>query len=369
MPGRRAKRDDAWRAAREAATARKRAWWDRLRALQGRPEPPSRATYRDGLDREGEVLPEPTRAQRREGTKPEEARRPSWIRRGEALIGARIDPPCPITARGTRLATSVWGRAWCEHLERYSDFRNRLPRGRTYLRGGRVLHLAIEHGVVRGVVEGRSLYGQTIRIETLDARRRAALERACGTIDAAVDLISGRLPAPLLEELKDPRTGLFPEPKAISLSCSCPDWAYLCKHLAAVLYGVGVRLDDAPHLLFSLRGVDPVSIVGALSEVFTSRPPLPSRRLHHADLGALFDIEIDSGSAPPAPNPEGETDVEDDSDDGPLLATRQELLEVGVPATRIQYWLRVGLLLPTDRRAVYEITPDAWDHLEPLYEV
>jgi len=50
--------------------------------------------------------------------------------------------------------------------------------------------------------------------------------------------------------------GLFPSPAEIKLSCSCPDWADMCKHVASALYGVGARLDQKPQLLFVLRGVD-----------------------------------------------------------------------------------------------------------------
>jgi uncharacterized Zn finger protein len=281
----------------------------------------------------------------------------SWIAEGEQLIGAKIGVPDPVRAEGRNLASSVWGRAWCEHLEKYSDFVNRLPRGRTYLRTGRVLHLILEPGLIRAIVEGRELYGQTIRIAILEETRRRALADVCsGTIDAAVDLVSGRLPRAVLESLTDPCSGLFPTPQEIELACSCPDAAYLCKHLAAVLYGVGVRLDSRPDLLFTLRGIDPEALISSVHGLFSARPPPPERRLAVADLATLFDIDL-----VPAPTPEA-------TPDEPLLISRRELIEVGVPAHRITGWLQGELLLRTAQRGIYELTPEAWVHLEPMFE-
>jgi len=49
----------------------------------------------------------------------------------------------PVNIQGRAIATTFWGKAWCENLERYSDFANRLPRGRTYARNGSVIDLQI----------------------------------------------------------------------------------------------------------------------------------------------------------------------------------------------------------------------------------
>jgi uncharacterized Zn finger protein len=56
------------------------------------------------------------------------------------------------------VARTFWGEAWCENLERYSDFANRLPRGRTYVRNGSVVDLRIAPGAVTALVSGSDLY-------------------------------------------------------------------------------------------------------------------------------------------------------------------------------------------------------------------
>lgn len=194
------------------------------------------------------------------------------------------------TAR--RIGSSVWARAWCDNLERHGDFENRLPRGRTYLRKGAVWHVEIERGVVRALVRGTRLYEQRIEIEPLSEAGIDALRSRCaGQVRAAFELLRGQLPASLLEALRDPKEGLLPEPGELKLSCSCPDWATLCKHLAAVLYGVGVRLDANPELLFALRGVDAEALVNvALPDLAAPPLPRPSRRLRAEDPMALFDL-------------------------------------------------------------------------------
>jgi hypothetical protein len=100
--------------------------------------------------------------------------------------------------------------------------------------------------------------------------------------------------------------GLFPAPGEISLDCSCPDWADMCKHVAAVLYGVGVRLDDQPALLFTLRGVDHADLIGGAAAggaKLGAREPGSRRTIKSPDLGALFGIEIEAGAPAPAAAP------------------------------------------------------------------
>jgi uncharacterized Zn finger protein len=275
-----------------------------------------------------------------------------WRRTIERVTGIAVADLQPIRVEGRRIAKSVWGAAWCEHLERYSDYSNRLPRGRTYLRNGAVLHVGIERGLVAGAVLGSAVYGQRIEIEPLDRARSARLAARCTqAIGDAVDLIAGRLPSPVLAELTDPSSGLFPQPSEIRASCSCPDWAYLCKHLAAVLYGIGARLDGDPQLLFRLRGLDPEALAGGIRRMFVSSPPPPERRLE-GDLAKLFDIEM-IPEAPP---------------DEPLVITREELAIVGVKARKLSRLVAKGHLIALggDR---YEITPEGWDLLEPMFEV
>ena len=163
----------------------------------------------------------------------------------------------PVILTGQRIASSFWGKEWGKNLESYMDFSNRLPRGRTYLRSGAVVDLRIGAGQIDALVAGSSLYEVSVCIDKL-ARRRwgAVIKRCAGRIDSVVGLLQGRLSEAVLEALVDRRAGLFPAPEEIDFTCSCPDSASLCKHIAAVLYGVGARLDKKPELFFVLRARD-----------------------------------------------------------------------------------------------------------------
>lgn len=267
---------------------------------------------------------------------------------------------------GRTIGESVWGRAWSRHLERYGDFANRLPRGRTYLRQGAVWHLEVVPGEIRGLVLGSRLYTQQIQISPLGPAGVERLIEVCGNgVTAALDIVRGRIPGPLLDALRDPRNGLFPDPGEIQMSCSCPDWAQVCKHVAAVLYGVGVRLDARPELLFVLRGVDPDDLVRGMTSTLTRAPrPAELPRLVHPNLSALFDIDLDDGEGSVALPPDEE---EDESEEVPTLR-RSELLELGLSARLIDRWLRSGVLLRTERRGHYALTQEAWREVEPLLE-
>lgn len=206
-----------------------------------------------------------------------------------------LAPVGPLEGNG--LARTFWGKAWCKNLESYSDFANRLGRGRSYARHGAVIDLQIASGVVTALVVGSSMYESTITIRPLDAGRWSALASACtGKIDSLVDLLKGSLSKDVLELVTRPDGGLFPVPDHISFQCSCPDWAGMCKHIAAVLYGVGVRLDDKPELLFTLRGVDHGDLLsGAADEsaALVLRGARGRKVIKSANLSALFGIEID----------------------------------------------------------------------------
>src|SRR5215212_3227789 len=168
----------------------------------------------------------------------------------------------PVTIEGRTIAKSFWGKSWCMNLERYSDYENRLARGRTYLRSGLVVDLQIKKGEIAAMVAGSSLYKVKIAITPVPAGRWNAICRDCaGTIDSLVELLQGRLAKSVMDRVCREGDGLFPAPKEIKLSCSCPDWADMCKHVAAVLYGIGARLDRSPELLFVLRGVDQTELI------------------------------------------------------------------------------------------------------------
>jgi uncharacterized Zn finger protein len=168
----------------------------------------------------------------------------------------------PVKPEGKTIARTFWGKAWCDNLESYSDYENRLPRGRAYLRNGSVVHLEVAAGRVEALVSGSELYRVEIEIAALAAARWKTIKKSCsGGIASLVELLQGKLSAGVMATITRPREGLFPAPKEIALKCSCPDWAGMCKHVAAALYGVGTRLDEQPELLFTLRQVDHTELI------------------------------------------------------------------------------------------------------------
>jgi uncharacterized Zn finger protein len=208
----------------------------------------------------------------------------------------------PVRARGNKIASTFWGRAWCDNLERYSDFSNRLPRGRTNLRNGSVIDLKIEGSEVKAQVAGSSLYKTVVKVAAVPQSQWREISAECaGSIDSVVELLRGKLSQAVMARICKPGTGLFPAPKEISFECSCPDWASMCKHVAAVLYGVGVRLDEQPELLFRLRNVEAADLVAQASAGLTPRKkqPAPARVLDDSQLAEVFGIEIAAGPAPP----------------------------------------------------------------------
>ena len=207
----------------------------------------------------------------------------------------------PVVAPRTRqVAATFWGKAWCDNLERYADLANRLPRGRAYLRNGSVLDLVITEGRVEAFVAGSELYRVTIAIVPLvKARWRRVVARCTGRIGSLVGLLRGELSNEVLSVLTDAKDGLFPQPRELTLDCSCPDWTEVCKHVAAVLYGVGIRLDARPELFFVLRQVDQTELLTSATAGAVSRHrPAAGTRIPDDRLAAVFEIELED--PPPA---------------------------------------------------------------------
>jgi uncharacterized Zn finger protein len=211
----------------------------------------------------------------------------------------------PVQLAGKTIATTFWGKAWCDNLESYSDYANRLPRGRTYVRNGSVVDLQIAEGQVTALVSGSSLYKIKIQIQPLAGTHWKRVQTECaGKIDSLIEMLQGRLSASVMQVVTQPGQGLFPKPAEIKMNCSCPDWAGLCKHLAAVLYGVGARLDEKPELLFQLRGVDPSELISKASAAEAVRQTTTAAgqpAIADADLADVFGIELDA--APTAKKP------------------------------------------------------------------
>ena len=208
--------------------------------------------------------------------------------------------PAPVLIEGRTIAKSFWGKAWCDNLERYSDFANRLPRGRTYVRNGSVIDLQIGPGKIQALVSGSEIYEVQVKVMPVaKARWKSICEDCAGGIDSLVELLQGKFSKGVMERVCRQNTGLFPSPKEIHLSCSCPDWASMCKHVAAVLYGIGARFDQQPELLFRLHDVDHADLI---SKAGTGLPlaknaPAAGKILQSEDLSGIFGLEMDQNGA------------------------------------------------------------------------
>lgn len=210
-------------------------------------------------------------------------------KRGESFVV--LEAP----AGSKKLCTTFWAQAWCRHLESYQVYESRLPRGRSYLRQGKVYDLTIEPGMVSAIVAGSELYETQIHIQPLPLQRwRDLVAASVGEVSSMLDLLAGKLGDSLLHRLIDPQQGLFPQPKEIRFNCSCPDHADMCKHVSAVLYGVAVQLDTQPELLFTLRKVDQAELLADASASAITELGSGTAELGDADLSALFGIDLGS---------------------------------------------------------------------------
>lgn len=206
----------------------------------------------------------------------------------------------PVQIAGRKIAASFWGKGWCDHMESFSDYTNRLPRGRSYVRNGSVCHLEITKGQIEAIVSGSALYNVSISISPLKLTKWESLKCACsGKIGSLIDLLRGKIDRGVMEVVTDHKSGLFPLPGEMKFDCDCPDWADMCKHVAAVLYGVGARLDDSPEMLFALRGVnheelvDVTAVITDVAKAGTSR-----RRIATSGIADVFGIEVAEDVAP-----------------------------------------------------------------------
>jgi len=209
----------------------------------------------------------------------------------------------PVLIAGTKIADTWWGKSWNNNLEGYADYSNRIGRGRNYLRHGAVLDLKIDSGEVKAMVQGGAPrpYAVAVKIKPINKDTWKKIKDACqGKFDSLPGLLDGKFPKELGEILTARGQGLFPSPQEIDFSCSCPDWAYMCKHVAAVLYGIGARVDHDPLLFFKLRNADVRDLISAAVEDKTRKllqkaGERTSRVMDGIDLTGLFGIEMEDG--------------------------------------------------------------------------
>lgn len=267
----------------------------------------------------------------------------------------------PVAIEGRTIARTFWGKQWCENLESYSDYANRLPRGRTYVRNGSVVDLQIEKGKISALVAGSDVYQVDITVHALDKKLWQGILKECaGKVGSLVELLQGRLSDAVMKVVTRQVDGLFPAPRQISFRCSCPDSAWMCKHVAAVLYGVGARFDRQPELLFLLRHVDPQELIrqaGSVPVVEKSK----HRQLEGADLSALFGIELDEIPAA-ATVPKTVTPAPRVKPASPRKTAKNirasELIARGIPRHMVQSWLDSGVLERSGQRGIYLTTKE-----------
>lgn len=232
----------------------------------------------------------------------------------------------PIEIQGRSIAKKFWGKQWCEHLETFSDFSNRLPRGRTYVRNGSVCHLRITEGYVEAFVSGSRLYNVKMEISSLERNKWKAIKDKCGgQIGSLLELLKGKLSDHVMEIVANHKEGLFPNEREIHYSCNCPDWANMCKHVAAVFYGIGSRLDEQPDLLFLLRGVDASELI---TTKLTTTPAETNDLLDDEGLSDIFGIDLDNTAEqqPPKQNKQKR----------PVSKTAEKTMTKGKATSKIQ---------------------------------
>jgi uncharacterized Zn finger protein len=207
-------------------------------------------------------------------------------------------PVSPVVIEGRTIAKTFWGRSWCDNLEHYSDYSNRMPRGRTYVRNGSVVDLQIAPGEIHARVSGSEIYEVVVKVSAVPEPRWTGICADCaGAIDSLVELLQGRFSKGVMERICQQKTGLFPAPAELHFHCSCPDWASMCKHVAAVLYGIGARLDARPELLFKLRNVDEKDLIAKAGKgvPLAKKGPAATKVLADDGLSELFGLDLGGG--------------------------------------------------------------------------
>ena len=205
----------------------------------------------------------------------------------------------PVTLEGSKIAKTFWGKAWCDNIESYRDYAYRLERGRSYVRSNSIIDLVIGAGTIKAQVMGSDLYKVAVTVKPVPAARWKTIRKVCaGKIGSLIELLRGHISEEVMAVMTAHKTGLFPSPSEIAFTCSCPDSATMCKHVAAAMYGIGHRLDTHPELLFLLRGVDTADLLAsAATAPLTAGEPADGETLAADELADVFGVEMDDQPA------------------------------------------------------------------------
>jgi hypothetical protein len=183
---------------------------------------------------------------------------------------------------------------------------NRLPRGRTYARKGRVGKLAVAPGEVSAAVWGSrpTPYVVNVRVRVLtDEEWDRVLGAVAGRAAHTAALLDGELPPEVVADAAAAGVELLPGPGEVGPRCSCPDWAEPCKHSAAVVYLVADVLDADPFALLWLRGRSREDVLAELRRrrAGAASPVVGGGRPVDHGVAARDAFATHAGTLPPVP--------------------------------------------------------------------
>ena len=191
-----------------------------------------------------------------------------------------------------------WGQEWLNSLT-HIDYENRIPRGAAYARKGAVTDIKIDGGLIKAKVQGtqRTPYRVEIKVPQVDAEHVARLVDELSEQPLLVSkLMNHELDPQVMTIARKVGIRLFPESwRDLDMRCSCPDWALMCKHVAAVLYGIGTRFDRDPLLFFELRGIDVNKLIDTtlqdrIENMLENADTRTSRMMDDEDLASIFGV-------------------------------------------------------------------------------
>jgi uncharacterized Zn finger protein/superfamily II DNA or RNA helicase len=193
--------------------------------------------------------------------------------------------PAPKAAAGaTRKSygTTWWGKQWLQALENI-DYSNRLPRGRTYANKGLVQNLHIQGNAITAQVQGSmpKPYKISLTVPVFDAKAQENLLRIVTENPLFLSkLLNRELPPELNEACHKQGIHIFPRRwDDLKGTCSCPDYAVPCKHLAAALYIVANEIDKNPFVVFDLHNFKLVEALQTAGYTEDAQEDVPMVRL------------------------------------------------------------------------------------------